>query len=313
MRFILVMTFIACVVIGTSYWYTRTADICPVPIYYSLGEVDERFDISLDELRNVATKAETIWEDLTPQELFIYDEQADFKINLIFDERQQLARTEDDWRARLDQQELTNQSKLDEISSLNGRYGEREAGYKVKRNEYESRLSTYNEKVDRYNGRGGAPADVFAELQDEQAVLNNLASELSRQEKELNNLASEINTLGEKVNQDITAYNQEVVKYNELFGSRDIFTQGDFGRKRINIYKFDSETELTKVLAHEFGHALGLPHVEGEGSVMYYLTTDTDFLVVSALDREALLTVCKDSVTFSHQIRSIIRELLTYL
>ncbi|MEZ4194996.1 MAG: matrixin family metalloprotease [Candidatus Paceibacterota bacterium] len=313
MRSIFFITLITGAVVGTSYWYTRTADICPVPIYYSLGEVDERFAISLDELKTVATEAEAIWEGLTPQELFVYDEEAEFKINLIFDERQQLARTEDDWRARLDQQEFNNQLKLEEVNRLSQRYSEREADYTTKRNEYESQLSKYNDKVDRYNGRGGAPADVFAELQDEQVALSKLATELSRQEQDLNNLANEINTLGEKVNQNITAYNQEVVEYNEMFGSRDIFTQGDFGRKRINIYKFDSKAELTKVLAHEFGHALGLPHVEGEGSVMYYLTTDTDYLSASETDWSALSNVCKDTNTFSHEARRIIRSVLSYL
>lgn len=313
MRFFLGMTFLTSLIIGASYWYAKTANICPVPIYYSLGEIDERFDITAEELKAVAAKAEAVWEDLTPEELFVYDERSDFKINLIFDERQQLARTEDDWRASLDKQESTNQSQMDFIENLSADYERQETAYKVKRDEYEEKLSSYNAKVDNYNKQGGAPPNVYADLQEEQKALNSLATSLSASEKKLNALADQINDLGESTNEKINAYNQEVLKYNDLFGSRDIFTQGDFKRERINIYKFSSESELTRVLSHEFGHSLGLPHVEGEGSVMYYLTTDTDSLLVSETDRQALMTVCGDNNTLSSQVRRVIREVLLYL
>lgn len=311
MRFISVMTLIAGAVVWASYWYAQGSTVCPVPIRYGIGEVDERFGLSREELGKIVEEAETVWEDILPQELFVYDDKSDFKINLIFDERQQMARTEEEWRERLDRQEKGNQAKIEQVKALGVNYSEKESDYKAKRAEYEAVLSAYNARVDEYNQQGGAPTEVFEELKIEQSNLSRLAKNLSRQEDDLNELASEINESGEKVNQDILAYNQEVQEYNEIFGQLEAFTQGDFERKRINIYKFSDVTELKRVLAHEFGHALGLPHVEGEESVMYYLTTPTDIISVSVADRETLIATCKNSDTLSHQVRRIIRETLT--
>jgi uncharacterized small protein (DUF1192 family) len=312
MRFIFIVAFLSSSIIGTSYWYAETEAICPVPIVYSIGEVDERFLITREELKAIAEKAEAVWEQEVESELFVYDEKAKFKINLIFDERQQLATTEEEWRINLDRTVSENQAEINRIATLNEDYQRADAEYQAKRSEYEIRLASYNAKVDEYNREGGAPAPVFAELQAEERGLNRLVSELTVMERNLNESVGTINRLGEEINDKIALYNQEVAKYNEIFGSLETFTQGDFARKRINIYKFSDVPELTRVLTHEFGHALGLPHVEGEDSIMYYLTTNTDSLLVSPNDKSALVVACKDSDSLSAKVRRVIREVIAY-
>jgi predicted Zn-dependent protease len=39
--------------------------------------------------------------------------------------------------------------------------------------------------------------------------------------------------------------------------------------KAINIYEFDKEEDLKLALVHEFGHAIGLGHVDNPKAIMY--------------------------------------------
>jgi predicted Zn-dependent protease len=61
--------------------------------------------------------------------------------------------------------------------------------------------------------------------------------------------------------------------------------------EEINIYEFDSRTALLRVLAHEFGHALGLDHNDNEQSIMHYLNSSTN-LKPTKEDLAALREVC---------------------
>jgi predicted Zn-dependent protease len=76
---------------------------------------------------------------------------------------------------------------------------------------------------------------------------------------------------------------------------------------QITIYQFDSEDELSIVLAHEFGHALELDHVAGEKSVMYHFMEKQD--VVDGLsheDRAEFDRVCSQEQSISSTFGSII-------
>lgn len=299
---------------GVSSWYLQTAAICPVPISYRLGDFDERFLITKEAAAQVLADAERVWEEALGRDLFVYDENSTFAVNFIFDERQQLARTEEEWRMNLDQQEQESTAIINEVTAEGVAYQALQAEYEAKRVAYETRLSAYNEKVERYNAEGGAPEAEFEKLEEEEDELSGELRELLNLEKDLNAKAEAINKLGAEGNALIEVYNAEVLKYNEMYGNRDLYTQGDFQRDRINIYKFSDTTELTKVIAHEFGHALGIGHVEGDESIMYYLMAEQpDTIIPTIEDKSALVELCGDGTGFSHQARKIIRSALSFL
>lgn len=310
---VLLAIMMATAVVGVGNWYVRTADICPVPIYYRLGEVDERFVVKEEEVKKVLLQAEAVWEDLTDRDLFVYDERSDFAINLIYDERQQMAHTEEEWRLSLDAKESESLSLLEQVKVEAAEYEKMQANYSTKREAYEERLRIYNEEVKDLNDKGGAPAPTYNKLQKEQEELNAQMDVLIELERELNQKGEEINEKAQKGNELIENYNAEVIKYNEVYSNRDLYTQGDFQRDRINIYKFSDLNELSKVIVHEFGHSLGLGHVEGEKSIMYYLMADQpDSITPTAEDREALLAVCGEAEGFLSKMRRIIRTTLSY-
>lgn len=314
MRPLFGFSLLAVALFGVSSWYWETAAICPAPISYALGAFDERFLIEKDEAIAVLAAAEKVWEDALGRDLFVYDEESDFLVNFIFDERQQLARTEEEWRMNLDKKELESASLVEQVKSQWAEYQTLQEVYEAARSTYEERLSAYNTKVESYNDEGGAPEAVYEELQDEQRALSSILSDLTTQETSLNDQAASINQLGEDANALIEAYNAEVLRYNELYGSRDLYTQGDYERDRINVYKFSDKTELTKVFAHEFGHALGIGHVEGGESIMYYLMAEQpDAIVPTPEDVTALIALCGDGTGFSHKVRRMIRSTLSFL
>jgi hypothetical protein len=313
MRPIFFIAFLFTAWFGGTLWYQQTAHVCPAPIHYTIGSIDERFSITKEKAKEVAEAAAAVWESALGRELFAYDEKADFPINFIYDERQQRARTEEEWRLELDSKEAKNERLIAEVRRLGAQYEEAQVAYDTKRQAYEARLAAYNGEVERYNNSGGAPEEAYRQLQAEAEAIEALQRELISLETKLRAQAAEVNTKGETANASVAAYNEEVIEYNAIFGESETYTQGDFERERINVYKFSDENELEAVLVHEFGHALGIGHVEDAGSVMYYLLTERDSLALSAADREAFLAICGEGTTFASELRRIIRSVLSYV
>lgn len=298
-------------VVAGTYWYQSTAYICPTPLEYRLGNLDEQFGISSTTAREYIARAESYWEEATGRNLFIYNEDAEFTIDFVFDQRQEDANEQEISRANLDAKWVESEEVKSTIETLQAGYDELAREHKSDIENYEQRLTAYNERVTQYNDQGGAPADVFAELEQERETLNRLSSQLNETASELNQIAAEINQLGERGNQLVDRYNQEVKNYNERFGHAGEFTQGDYQGDTINIYKFSSENEVVTVLAHEFGHALGLDHVEDETALMYYLLEDPNSLPeLSTADLQLFNEVCGQEDTLAHEVRRIIRNLL---
>lgn len=271
MRFIDILILLAVIVGSGFYIHTQVEAVCKVPLSYRIGQLDEQFDLTFDEARVAISEAESAWEQATGENLFTYDPNGDLSINFIFDDRQQFALDEINYRERLNEAENVNEEIKDTYESLVAQYDEREARYQTNVANYERRLDAYNERVHEYNEAGGAPPEAFEELEREKDALDDDLAVIRRQGDELNGIVDEINQLSEQGNELVEEYNEEVGSYNERFGESREFTQGDYQESTINIYKFIDETELELVLAHELGHALSLGHVENAESILHHL------------------------------------------
>lgn len=311
MRFQFLLVLVLVATAATTYWYNSTASVCPVPLSYRLGTLDSEFNLSSEAAKEHMLQAETIWEEEIGRELFTYNDEADFVVDFVFDERQEFADLEQGETESLDAQRMKNEEVMSQVDTLQTNYNALKDAYEAKVASYEDRLKKYNQTVSNYNDRGGAPGGEYETLQSEKRALDREVTELANASAELNNLANQINELGQRGNDMVEAYNREVQSYNQKYGFSREFTQGDYEGYKINIYKFSSERELSSVLTHEFGHALGIQHVEGESSVMYYLLVDKDSPVqLSAEDKQALLDICGEKEDVQATIRRYIRELL---
>ena len=137
--------------------------------------------------------------------------------------------------------------------------------------------------------------EKFEALEKERLYLNTEATRLNKESSSINILTSELNKLLKERNIKATEYNKVAESYNQKYNQSLEFNQAEYTGKEINIYQFNNKKDLILALTHEFGHALGMDHVENAKSIMYYITgTDTETsLVLSAEDLAELNRVCK--------------------
>ncbi|MEK7184156.1 MAG: matrixin family metalloprotease [Patescibacteria group bacterium] len=223
------------------FFYNRYQTPCHRTLEYAIGQFDTRFGESEADFRQALESAAAVWEEPTGFDLFTYNSQADFKVNLIFDERQQT---------------VNEQNQLeDEIVSGSESFETQKAQYDSKRAEYERRSAKLSEQIAFYNANGGAPPEKHAELESERHSLNKLADSL--------------NTLADQLQVHAGALNSKIESFNTHVGH--VFDQANYTGDEINLYEFENQQDLVLALAHEFGHALTIEHVSDPKAIMYYL------------------------------------------
>ena len=153
--------------------------VCDKPIRYAIGETDPRFNLNRDQFLTDAKQAAAVWNKAYGGDLFVYDPGATLKINLVFDERQQLSNQINQLEGK-----LTNQK--NNLSPEIARYEQDVESFK-------KQLQDLNNQVEYWNGLGGAPANVYDELIKRRQALEQEAEKLNRRAKELNQSAVNYN------------------------------------------------------------------------------------------------------------------------
>ena len=259
-RWLVLIVVVALAGSGIYYQYQNTRP-CTHPILYAIGAVDARFGITNSALLTDTKTAIAIWNKAAGKTVLVYDPKAGLKVNLIYDEREA--------SAKLGSQIALQQADLDTaraaLDALQARFAAEQAAY--------------NQEVSAINARGGATRSEAATLNAERDSLNALASSIN----------NEVATF----NASVAALNAKVAEFNKTAGHT--FEEGQYVRdsagERINIFEFVGNTQLERVLAHEFGHAIGLGHDADPKSIMF-AKNESGNLVPTASDLAALRAVC---------------------
>lgn len=269
---------------------------CSRTISYRLGDFSDQFGISREEFLGALQEAEKVWEEPIGKNLFVYDAQGDLVVNLIYDNRQEITNTLKDLDNSLDRSRASYeiikanyQQQVADYEQIKAQFEQAVQIYEVKRGVYEKQVSLLNK-------RGGADEMQYARLEQDRKELNQIVASLRNQQDRLQEQGQEVNALAMDLNARAIELNLAVDTYNTVGGSvGEEFDEGlyrvDETGKAIDVFQFDNRQQLIRLLAHEFGHALGIDHVEDPDAIMYRLNQSTDLNLASS-DLEALTNAC---------------------
>lgn len=242
---ITILVVIFFVVLASVFSYYKYKSYCSSTVKFSLGEVDPKFNLTENEIVSIVNDAAARWDKTSGTDVFEYDPTASLKINLVYDERQ----------ANVDKLKAT-------VSDLNQKNQSLDAWkdqLKVMISSYDADLAAYNAEVNSWNAKGGAPTDVFNQLESKR--------------KALDARRVDINKTAELMNIQVGKYNLSVdqIKTEADKGKNQLITEGMYFSKenKIDIYTFSNTEELRLVLMHELGHARGAEHATNDSSIMY--------------------------------------------
>lgn len=272
---------------------------CQKTIKYSLGDIDPRFNLEKSELLQTLLSAEKIWEDAKGGELFEYAPTGKLKINFVYDSRQEATEKLKDISGQIDSTSDSYERLKSELTVKRNRYEADSTRLQALISEINSAKSRYDAEVVIWNKKGGAPKTTFDSLNAERNRIQIMIDEAQKLQNNIVVQIGEINALVDSLNAIAKSINAGVETYNKIGTSNGKeFEEGLYIAsalsKEIIIYQFKDQNQLLRVLAHEFGHALGLEHISDEKSIMYELNQSTN-LIPTDEDKAELKAVCRSN------------------
>jgi hypothetical protein len=254
--------------------------LCDTPVTFTIGTIDSRFNLSQSDLIADTKQAIAIWGKYENHDLLILDPNSALKINMVYDQRQQLSTQIGNLENKLDSQKQN----LDPAISA----------YEKDKTTFEQKLSDFENEVSHWNNQNGAPPDVYEKLMQEKSDLQKQADNLNQRARQLNITTQDYNSVVRQLNQTVTVFGQTIANRPE---------EGVYDPKNnsIDIYFNTDKNELIHTLAHEMGHALGLDHVANPESIMY--TYSSKSITTTNEDKIALNNLC-----IKHPVWKIARD-----
>lgn len=250
---------------------------CDSPLPYKLGSIDQRFRLTDNEALNDINASTDLWSAQEGKQLFINSPDADLTVNFVYDQRQALDTAINQLNAKLQQNNSSLQQQVTD--------------YQNQVDAFEQKLTSFNNTVNKYNREGGAPPSVYNDLVRQQ-------NELNAQGDALNARARQLNLSTNNYNEGVSVLNQDVNRFNDAIAQKPEEGVYDSGLNTITIYFAGNRQELLHTLAHEFGHSLGMVHVNNQNAIMYPFTTKS--ITVTPDDIQQLNFVCREQSVFVH-------------
>ncbi|ENX11241.1 hypothetical protein F895_03763 [Acinetobacter sp. CIP 64.2] len=244
------------------------------PLRYRIAELDPRLNIDQPQMVELSKQAAAIWEKNTGQKYFVYDPEAEFVINLVFDQRQLRSMKRAESLGQLEQEQQNWLNRNEKLQKVNADLAESSVQLEQQKQAYENQVQQYQLGLTQYKA-DNSNKTLFASLQKQQRDLQQQALKLQAKIAEYNHKVQQNQLKAEKSQQVYQELAASVAEFNETF-KPEVLHKGQFDGKQIFIYEFSSIDDLRLTLAHEFGHALGLKHTRDPKSLMYPRIKDQD-------------------------------------
>jgi hypothetical protein len=245
-------------------------------VFYRIGSIDPRFNLTEDEAKVLVHEAAMIWEQPLGRKIFFYHPNAAFKVNFIYDQRQQSIYERQRAERDLADGHGRNQSASANFQQQKSNLDDEFRRHNDELNELNARVNQHQQRVALVNSKGGATPSEAQALTDEGNQINQEVAAFNQNSTFLdakqNNLKNQANAIQSQVND----YNHQADNYNQKFTGHP-FEAGLYKGDEINIYEFDSKDNLRLILAHELGHSLGLKHSNDPQALMYPTLEKQDF------------------------------------
>jgi hypothetical protein len=280
---------------------------CDGPISWRVAYVDPRFGLAPAAVEAAAREAAELWTDGSGRPLFVRDSLLGMPIRLVYDERQ--ARTDERVRAEQVQRraEVDVDAEGDELGRAWGAHMDARRRNLAEWAQHDAGVAAHNAAVQRWNSAGNVPPDTVdaftareerfrlrgLRLLDAARRLQAAEEELRARERALSEARAALDADAARLAGAYPPQEMESGTYLEAQAT-DVAGMGVTLRE-IRIFRFGSRQDLIGVLAHELGHALGLPHVDFPGAVMSARQVGGERATTSLLpaDRSALEALCR--------------------
>jgi len=261
------------------------------PLTYRVGTVDERFGMTREAFGEAVSQAASLWRQAVPRELFREAPDGILEINLVYDYRQEAADRLKALSLKIDDTKGTYENLKARFEALKGESDQKGGSLAEAFAKYNARVAAFNAQAEAARQRP-VSEEAFRRLDTERRELSEAKAGILREQEELKEATETLNSLAVVINGIAANHNLDLVDYNQT-GRRlgPEFSEGEYlrkdGRRTITVYHFPSRDGLVRVLAHEFGHAKGLSHLENPQAVMHRLMR-TESLELTPEDIQAM-------------------------
>jgi len=251
-------------------------DPCTTPLPWRVASVDPRFGLPPDRVEAAVARAAALWDDAAGRPTFVHDPRDGFPIHFLYDTRQAEVQERNRRLDTLDPVATRLQEEQAELEERGERVAHRGTRLEADARAFTARQEAHNRMVERWNRGGGGTPKERESLMQEAALLERTRNDLLRRRESFDTDQQTILAAVRELQLRIDAHNQEAEAFDREFAGGlvesgrfvGLTRNGRVVQREIRIFRFDGEEDLTLVLAHELGHALGLGHTRGSGGIM---------------------------------------------
>jgi alanyl-tRNA synthetase len=249
----------------------------------------------MTSLKSVAAAAARIWEFGTGRRRFYEAKNGQLKIRLIYTHRQDAVEA-------IKLLEAESKLVLESVNEFNtemDRLNRKIDEYNKRMREHDEEVARHNAEVQQYQNQPGRKPAFYQHLKRQGAILNDHAAELRSELNILEMKRKKMDAKRQNIGGEVSDFHKDQVSLEKILARMPDYERlGEYrqkgGERQINLYVVRNKKQLKLLLAHEFGHALGIGHVQQPGSLMYPRETleNTDLRTLQPGDMKAFRKLC---------------------